>query len=280
MILGYRQAYALLGVAEHEIRQRLNHKQVAEEENAPKKIPTKGATGWSWGWEDEEQLKAWWHRRVRVEVTPASTPTAICGYNAAAKVLGVKREQVVAALKQTRRKKLPDPPRTVVQGGRAFTWASPEALRAWFRAAGMSQEQMVIGVRSAALVLGVQTELIQAEIERIRRALLYPLLPSQQLVRGEGGQGVHEYAWKDEADLVEWWEKVRGDEFFSRLPPAISSKDVSNPTEKTIEALLGPGTTKALMELGRRLDSTGQIPLQEVLVIVVGLGLVNWPDEG
>ena len=153
----------------------------------------------------------------------------------------------------------------------------------------------VVGVRAAASALGVSKSLFYAVLKRLGEENP-DLLPSVTKVRLPSGQqsARTSYTWPDENVLANWWERVR-EASDDSVPPALDTGDpepveFSSDVEETINFLLGEGTTAELSRLRERMDTPEvralraargeepELPLEEVLVLVVGLGLVSWPE--
>jgi len=152
----------------------------------------------------------------------------------------------------------------------------------------------VVGVRAAASALGVSKSLFYAALSLLEKENP-DLLPSVTKVRLPSGKEAKRtvYTWPDENVLANWWEKVR-EATGNSVPPALDTGDPEpvefDYVEETINFLLGEGTTAELSRLRERMDTPEvralrsargeepELPLEEVLVLVVGLGLVSWPE--
>jgi hypothetical protein len=138
-------------------------------------------------------------------------------------------------------------------------------------ASGLSR---IVGLRAASLALGIGKSLLYREIQKINEAKNNHLLPQRALVKGQGGSQAWAYTWPNAVELVAWWEKVRA-KAPGTLPALLGVEETTTPVdghEVMIEALLDQGTVEALRAIGKEHD----IPVKEILVLTVALGLANW----
>jgi hypothetical protein len=164
-----------------------------------------------------------------------------------------------------------------------------------------SSTSQIVGIRAAATTLGVHRTAVGKVLADLREGDI-DLIPDMVKVSdGKGQTGANPmlaYAWENEEAVLSWWASVGKKQ---AVPPALRARD-PEPMERAprtrqltkeemITALLGEGTSNALSELQVKLDTPAvralrtvrgeepKMPLSEVLVLVVGLGLANWPEE-
>lgn len=310
MIIGYRKAADAIGVKPYAIHTAMKDSTVGDIENsdhAPKRVPGRGPTGWNWAWQDAAQVENWYAsftgktvprgKRSEKRVSKAGKD-AIVGLKKARKVLGVSDNTIRRMFKKAEALGAELPGKSPVKGGWAYTWESKKHLLDWWddcieaadtaavdeAEAAFYAPLAIVGIREAAAVLGIT----QAAFRRKLNSLSSESLPTK--ARTSEGAAANDYCWADEESLREWWGAVtRGD------LQAPKSLDVAQPKillseEEMIQRLLGEGTTEALAELRDRLDTPEvrsiraargedpSMPLGEMLVLVVSLGIGQWPE--
>jgi hypothetical protein len=311
MIIGYRKAAEAIGTTPYAIHTAMKgstKEEIEASEYAPERIPGRGPQGWNWSWRDADHVRDW-YESFRPEVKPKANKVAkstktkgskvkgqIVGMKQASSALGVSENTIRRAFLLAREKGMALPDTKTVRGGEAFMWESKKELKDWFEQARGKGESWappaasgtIIGEREAASVLGVTQRVLKKQLDALESSP--ELLPKRASVTGPNNKPVSTFCWHSEEELRLWWNTVTSEDHTSPKALDLQEPQVLLTEDQMIERLLDEGTADALRELRDRLDTPEvrsirmargeepDMPLKEMLVLVVSLGIGQWPE--